>query len=162
MSDAAQAAICKIATATGTVEPAVSKISGGRQPAGGTHLLAPRDLPSSLPVLSVTTTQPAGSNPVYYTLFVSGSATDGTSVGGWYQDAYAAGTSPVFSIVNGTGSPITIQNIGFIVNDVARALNTLNFGTLDPPGYPGSLFTASPSLIGTVIPAGGSIAAPVQ
>lgn len=116
-----------------------------------------------MPMLSLTTTQTAGTNPVYYTLFVSATDTKGNEVGGWFQQPYTAGTTPAFQIVNNTTGSITVGSVGFITNDSSRPLDTLNFGETSPPGVEGSPFaTPSVSLQGTVIPPGGSITAPIQ
>jgi hypothetical protein len=123
----------------------------------------PPDVSNTLPVLGVTTTQTPGTNVVYYTAFVSGTDANGNEVGGWFQQAYTAGTTPAFQITNNTNESITISSVGFILNDSLRSLDTLNFGTMPPPGYAGSAFSIpSTSLVGTKIAAGGSIAAPVQ
>lgn len=88
---------------------------------------------------------------------------NGNEVGGWFQQPYPSGTTPSMQIVNGTAGSITITNAGFITNDSQRALDTMNFGELAPPGTTGSPFAIpNPSLNGTVIPAGGSIQAPIQ
>jgi hypothetical protein len=119
--------------------------------------------PASLPFLSLEATKPAGTNPAYYTLFVTGEDLNGNVVGIWCQGLYAAGATPAFQIANFTAEPISITNAGFIVNDVARPLNTLNFGQLPPPGIEGSPFTVpNPPLQGTVLQPNQSIPAPVH
>jgi hypothetical protein len=118
---------------------------------------------ASLPFLSLEATQPPGPNPAHYTLFVTGEDLNGNVVGIWCQGLYAEGAIPAFQIANLTSGPITITNAGFIVNDVARPLNTLNFGQLPPPGIQGSPFIVPhPPLQGTVLQPKRSIPAPVQ
>lgn len=117
---------------------------------------------TSLPQLSISTTQTGGPNPVYYTLYL-GTSSNGSQIGTWYQQQYPSGTTPVFNIVNNTSASITITSVGFILNDSKRSLDSLNFGELAPPGYTGSPFSIpNPSLNGTVISAGGSISAPTH
>ncbi|HLJ88351.1 MAG TPA: hypothetical protein VKZ53_16140 [Candidatus Angelobacter sp.] len=119
--------------------------------------------PVSLPMLSLAASQPVGINPARYTLFVAAQDFNGNVVGTWCQGVYKAGALPAMQIANFTNTPVTITNVGFILNDQPRPLNTLNFGQLSPPGIEGSPFAIpKPLLNGTVLQPGQSIPAPTQ
>jgi hypothetical protein len=131
------------------------------RPAGASHAAA--TVTASLPRLSLAATQPAGMNPARYTLFIGTQDVNGNVVGTWCQGVYQAGALPAMQITNFTNAPIVVTNAGFILNDVPRPLNTLNFGQLSPPGLEGSPFALpTPSLKGTVLQPGQSIPAPIQ
>lgn len=112
-------------------------------------------------LVSVTTTQAAGTNPSFLVVYVRGTqqqaqTTDATEGAGlWAEQPFPTGQTPDFQLVNNTDSPIWLNDVGTFSSTTEIAIGLLNFTDTPPTGQPNSPFSALTCLDGVVLAAHG-------
>ena len=96
---------------------------------------------------------PAGGSTSFVTFFAT--VTSGSqSTGQWFEVPYTTGTSPQLTLTNYTSSNETLSNVGYMLSPTLIPLDNLNYGTLPPPGTPGSPFSSLPGYDGSMLTGG--------
>jgi hypothetical protein len=100
---------------------------------------------------SLIAAPPTGTPTQFITVFANVTS-GGQTTGTWLEVPYVAGQTPM--LTNFTNQTETLSNVGFFLSPTQIPLDDLNFGTMPPPGSPGSTFTPIPGDDGMVLTPG--------
>jgi hypothetical protein len=118
-----------------------------------------------MPTLSVSNPQVAGLDFLWAILFADVTFADptcsdsGKAGGEWFEDKYAFGASPTWTLANPTKCIEALSDVGYFLSSTEIPLDDLNFGSEPPPGMPGSVFNPLMALDGIDLCPGCSITA---